>query len=84
MKNRVIVTLKDHRSGDIQDIEVDLDITAHELFVGLNTAFGWGCSVQDSNDCYLTAENPIALLRGSSLLRNFGLRDGTIIHFKRS
>lgn len=83
MKNKIVLILMDHRNNTVQDIEVDLDITAHELFVGLNSAYGWECNLQDSNECYLAAEKPIALLRGSAPLRSFGLRDGSVIHFVR-
>jgi hypothetical protein len=30
---------------------------------------------------YLSVENPIALLKGNATLREYGIRDGSIIHF---
>ena len=83
MRNKIVVLLKDHRNNTERDIEVDLEITAYELFAGLNSAYGWNCNLQDSNECYLVAENPIVLLRGGAPLKSFGLRDGSVVHFIR-
>ena len=82
-KDNVVITLVDHVYRRSMDIEVCLDISAYELFVGLNEAMGWGCDPRDSRACYLAMENPIALLKGEKLLRNFGIREGSGIHFVR-
>ena len=47
---------------------------------GLNEGFDLGLDVSDLSRCFLRAENPIALLRGTRTLEEFGLRDGTVIH----
>ena len=33
----------------------------------------------DINNCYLKAQNPIMLLKGNRTLKEFGVRNGTII-----
>ncbi len=81
MKDRIIVQLIDHTDNSSRDLSLDLNISAYELFVGLNTAFGWGCDAADNSVCYLASENPIALLRGSASLRELGLRDGSTLHY---
>ncbi len=63
------------------DVEIPLDISASELIVGLNQAFGLGMDVSDLSRCHLKAENPIALLRGNKLLRDYRLRNGTLIQY---
>ena len=83
MDNKVIVTLYDHTSDKATDLELDLDITALELFYGLDEAFGWGSAGGDIQNCYLAAENPIALLRGNKKLGEFGIRNGSILHYIR-
>ena len=83
MNNTIIVQLFDHTDGTVRDLQLDLEISAIELFTALNSACGWGCDVQDNSVCYLSAENPIALLRGSASLRELGLRDGSIIHYTK-
>ena len=81
MDNKVIVTLIDHTNNRSVDLELDLDITALELFYGLDEAYNWGCAGTDIQNCYLAAENPIALLRGNKKLREYGIRNGTILHY---
>lgn len=83
MDNKVIVTLYEHYNNRRTDLELDLEITALELFNGLNEAFGWGSNPSDISDSYLAAENPIALLKGNKKLKEFGLRNGSIIHYVR-
>ena len=63
------------------DLEIPLDITANELFYALNTAYDLKVDTTDITNCYLKAENPIALLKGNKTLVEFGLRNGSIINF---
>ena len=63
------------------DLEIPLNITANELVNALNTAYELGVDTSDIKNCYLKAENPIALLKGNKTLADFGLRNGSIINF---
>lgn len=82
MKNETaIVILNLHRRGVTVDIEVPLDITANDLVVALNSAYHLGIDTTNVKNCYLKAENPIALLRGNKTLAEFGMRNGSVIHF---
>ena len=82
MKNETaIVILKLHKRNYTADIEIPLDITANDLVVALNTAYDLQIDTSDVKNCYLKAENPIALLRGNKTLKEFGLRCGSIINF---
>lgn len=63
------------------DLEIPLNITANELVVALNTAYELGIDTTDAKNCFLKAENPIALLKGNRLLSEFGVRNGTVIYF---
>lgn len=76
-----IVILKLHKQGVAVDIEVPLNITANELVVALNSAYDLGIDTSDIKNCYLKAEQPIALLRGNKTLAEFGIRCGSIINF---
>ncbi|MDY4442985.1 MAG: EsaB/YukD family protein [Butyricicoccus sp.] len=62
------------------DLEVPLDISANELVVALTNAYQLNIDTEDIKQCYLRCERPIALLRGDRTLREFGIRNGTIIH----
>lgn len=83
MENNVQVLLIDHVNQRQLDLELDLNMTAFELFAGLNSALGWGADLQNSRDCYLSCENPIVLLRGNQTLQKFGVRNGSTIHYVR-
>lgn len=63
------------------DLEVPLDISANDLVNALNTAFELGIDTSDIKNCYLKAENPIALLKGNKTLAEFGMRNGSVINF---
>lgn len=63
------------------DLEVPLDISANELVNALNTAYEPGIDTTDIKNCYLKAEKPVALLRGNKTLREFGIRNGSIINY---
>ena len=63
------------------DLEVPLDISANDLVNVLNTAYELNIDTSDIKNCYLKAENPIALLKGNKTLAEFGLRNGSVINF---
>lgn len=63
------------------DLEIPLDISANDLIIALNSAFKLGIDVSDIKKCYLSSEHPIALIRGDKSLKEFGIRDGSLISF---
>lgn len=63
------------------DLEIPLDISANDLVIALNVAYDLGIDTSDIKNCYLKAENPIALLKGNKLLSEFGVHNGTIINY---
>ena len=80
-KETAIVIFKMWKSNRTVDIKVPLNITANELVVALNTAYQLGIDTSRVQNCYLKAENPIALLKGNRRLREFGIHNGTIINY---
>lgn len=81
MGNKAIVIFRIHKSNLETDLEIPLDITANDLVNALNSAYELGIDTSDMKNCYLKAENPIALLKGNRMLSEFGIRNGTIINF---
>lgn len=81
MDNKAIVIFRIERRNFEVDLEVPLDISANELVMALNAAYKLGIDISDVNNCYLKAENPIALLKGNKLLSDFGVRNATVINF---
>lgn len=63
------------------DLEIPLSITANELVTALNSAYELGIGTSDIKNCYLKAENPIALLRGNKTLSEYGIRNGSVINY---
>lgn len=80
-KEKAIIVFNVIRRGLSQDLEVPLNITANELVTALNTAYSLEIDTSDMKNCYLKAENPIALLRGNKTLEEYGIHNGTIINF---
>lgn len=80
-KGTAIFVLNLTKKNITADIEVPLNISANEFVVALNSAFDLGIDTTNIKNCYLKAENPIALLRGNKSLREFGLRNGSVINY---
>lgn len=79
----VVVILRLHKRKEEYDLELPLDITANELFHALNEAFHLEEDESVPANCYLQAENPIALLKGNHTLKEYGIRNAAIIHYTR-
>ncbi|MGN0630781.1 MAG: EsaB/YukD family protein, partial [Ruminococcus sp.] len=80
MKNKAVMTVRVFASKTEHDIEVPLDITAYELFIALNEAFGLEYDTSVKEECFLRTESPIAFLTGDRILSEYHLRDGTVIN----
>lgn len=76
-----IIVLKIPKQSVVADLEIPLDISANELVLALNMAYDLGIDTSNIKDCYLKAENPIALLKGNKTLSEFGLRNGSVINY---
>lgn len=81
MKDTAIIILNIVKRRFTVDLEVPLDITANDLVNALNTAYDLGVDTSDIKNCYLKAENPIALLKGNKTLAEFGIRNGSVINY---
>ncbi len=76
-----IVIFNATKIGLSVDLEVPLSICANELVIALNSAYGLGIDTTNITNCYLKAENPIALLKGNKTLGLFGLSNGSGINY---
>lgn len=83
MENTATIIFFTEKDNLKRDLEVPLNITANDLVIGLNEAYDLGIDVGDIKQCYLKAENPIALLKGNKLLSEYGVRNGTVISFTK-
>jgi uncharacterized ubiquitin-like protein YukD len=80
MEKTAVILVRFCKKKVEKDIEVSLDITANELLIGLNSAYDLGIDIDDIRKCYLKMENPVALLHGNKLLREYGMHDCSIIN----
>ncbi len=82
MNNEIaIVVLNIIKRNLTVDLEIPLSISANELVLALNTAYELDIDISDIKNCYLKAENPIALLKGNKTLAEYGLRNGSVINY---
>lgn len=77
-----IITVNLVNHGAKHDMEVPLDISANELCSALFQIF-LPEKRENVNLYYLRSEKPIALLRGEKTLREYGIRDGSIINITK-
>ena len=81
MENKAIVVFRIHKRNFEADLEIPLDISANDLVNALNTAYDLGIDMTNIKNCYLKSERPIALLKGNKSLKDFGIRNGSVINF---
>ena len=80
-KNVAIVIFNIVKRQFTIDLEIPLNITANELVIALNMAYDLRIDTANIKNCYLKAENPMALLRGNKTLSEYGIRNGSIINY---
>ena len=80
MLERAIMVVKIFNRKEVYDIDVPLDISANDLVIALNEVFKLGIDTDNILNCYSKTESPTALIRGNKLLRDYGLRNGSIIN----
>lgn len=79
MAETIMMVLERTKTNESFDIEVPLDITAEELLNGLNSGLKLGLDLNDPTQDYILSENPIALLKGDTILKDFNLHNGTVL-----
>ena len=82
LSTHAIITVRLMHINETHDLEVPLDISAGELCSALFKLY-MGDKKEGVAQHYLRAERPIALLRGERTLRDYGVRDGTLINMTR-
>lgn len=78
-RSKIVITVRIPKKKVEQDLEVPTNITANDLVVALNTIYELGMDINNIADCFLKAENPIALLKGNRTLEEFGMHNGSLI-----
>lgn len=78
MRKTVLITFLNKNT----DLEVPIDISANDLILALNQIYHLGIQTENIRNCYMMAENPIALLKGNKTLEQFGIRNGSAIYYQ--
>jgi len=81
VEDTVIVVFNNDKSKQQVDIEIPLNITVRELIIGLNKAYALEINTDNIQNCYLKVDKPLMLLRGNMLLKDTGIRTGSVISF---
>lgn len=84
MEEKAVVEFVNYENKSQVDLEIPLGITANDLVLALNEAYSLGLDTNNIFSCYLVAENPIAFLRGNKTLKEFGIRNGSYIIYRRA
>ena len=82
-KDTAIIIFEAPKKSISMDLEIPLDISADELVKALNSAYSLGIETANPRNCYIQAENPIALLKGNRVLKDFGIHNGSILRFTK-
>jgi len=82
LSNNAIVTINLIKAERSHDLEIPLDISANELCAALFQKY-LPEQHGDMQQYYLKTERPIALLRGERTLREYGIRNGSVINITR-
>lgn len=77
----VTIVFKNQKAEKEYDLVVPLNISAHDLVIALNSAFELNIDVSDIKNCYLSADKPLAFLRGEKTLKEHGIRNGSVVSF---
>ncbi len=75
----IVITVSAVGGSFSKDLEVPLDISAFELCEALYSSYFPEFLGKPEKYC-LRAERPVAFLRGDKTLREFGLRNGSVIN----
>lgn len=77
---RAMVTLRIPSRDFECDLDIPVDITAHDLITAVNEGYDLGWNTDNVAGCFLKTEHPIALLHGKRLLSEYGVANGTVLN----
>ncbi len=80
-REKALVIFMHKKKNICVDLEIPLYITANDLVVALNNAYGLDIDASNIKNCYLKSERPIVFLKGDKTLAEFGIRNGSIISY---
>ena len=77
--DKAIITLKIQNTNEEYELEIPTEITVKELCNALNI----GLKLKERNiqisNYYIKTFNPLSFIKGRDILKDYGVRNGTII-----
>ena len=76
-----MVEFHDSVSGKVSDLQLPLSLTGNELVRALTTAYRLPIDLNNPDEIYLRAEDPIMLISGEETIGELGMSNGTRVYF---
>ncbi len=76
-----MVEFHDTQKGTVSDLQLPLSLTGNELVRALTLARRLPINLNDPDEIYLRAEDPIMLISGEETLEELGMSNGTRVFF---
>lgn len=76
-----MVEFHDSQKGSSHDLQLPLTLTGSELVRALTSAYKLPINLNNPDEMYLRAEDPIMLISGEETLEELGMSNGTRIYF---
>lgn len=77
--NKAIIILKIKDIDEEFELEIPTDITVKELCKAISTGFNLDEENTKISNYYIRTFNPLAFIKGRDKLKDYGVRNGTII-----
>jgi len=77
--DKAIITLKIQNTNEEYELEIPTNITVKELCNGLNVGLRLEERNIDISNYYIKTFNPLSFIKGRDVLKDYGIRNGTII-----
>ena len=77
--DNAIITLKIQNTNEEYELEIPINITVKELCNALNRALRLEERNIDISNYYIKTFNPLSFIKGRDILKDYGIRNGTII-----
>ena len=77
--DKAIITLKIQNTNEEYELEIPINITVKELCHALNVGLRLEERNIDISNYYIKTFNPLSFIKGRDFLKDYGIRNGTII-----
>lgn len=76
-----MVEFHDNEKGTTSDLQLPMSLTGNELVRALASAYHLPIDLNNPDEMYLRAEDPIMLISGEETMEELGMSNGTRIFF---